>query len=168
MAFKQANSAGSTWIALKRAKISCRTRTSAMVDVFPLTICDGSDTTNNGEVSRGNDHWIAHKRNSSVHASSRRITWKKIFAFLMRLKVLDEFEPLKIKNKQATLFGRCPWCNGYRRRKWTRWHEFKSWTRLIVFHIALIPKGKVWIQLFSLQLWVNCRADWFLQHWWGN
>ena len=27
------------------------------------------------------------------------------------------------------------------------------------FHIALIPLGKVWIQLFSLQLWVNCRAD---------
>ena len=30
---------------------------------------------------------------------------------------------------------------------------------LIVFHIALIPLGKVWIQLFSLQLWVNSRAD---------
>ena len=53
----------------------------------------------------------------------------------------------------------CPWCNGYRRRKWTRWHEFKSWTRLIAFHIALIPLGKVWIQLFSLQLWVNSRLD---------
>ena len=39
---------------------------------------------------------------------------------------------------------------------------------LIVFHIALIPLGKVWIQLFSLQLWVNSRADWFLQPWWGN
>ena len=38
---------------------------------------------------------------------------------------------------------RCPWCNGYRRRKWTRRHEFKSWTRLIAFHIALIPLGKV-------------------------
>ena len=38
-----------------------------------------------------------------------------------------------------------PWCNGYRRRKWTRRHEFKSWTRLIAFHIALIPLGKVWI-----------------------
>ena len=37
---------------------------------------------------------------------------------------------------------RCPWCNGYRRRKWTRRHEFKSWTRLIAFHIALIPLGK--------------------------
>ena len=29
----------------------------------------------------------------------------------------------------------------------------------IAFHIALIPLGKLWIQLFSLQLWVNCRAD---------
>ena len=54
---------------------------------------------------------------------------------------------------------RCPWCNGYRRRKWTRWHEFKSWTRLITFHIALIPLRKVWIQLFSLPLWVNSRAN---------
>ena len=43
----------------------------------------------------------------------------------------------------------CPWCNGYRRRKWTRRYEFKSWTRMIAFHIALIPLGKVWIQLFS-------------------
>ena len=38
---------------------------------------------------------------------------------------------------------RCPWCNGYRRRIWTRRYEFKSWTRLIAFHIALIPLGKV-------------------------
>ena len=30
---------------------------------------------------------------------------------------------------------------------------------LIAFHIALIPLGKVWIQLFSFQLWVNSRAD---------
>ena len=55
--------------------------------------------------------------------------------------------------------GKCPWCNGYRRRIWTRRHEFKSWTRLIAFHIALIPLGKVRIQLFSLQLLVNSRAD---------
>ena len=34
-------------------------------------------------------------------------------------------------------------CNGNRRRKWTRRHEFKSGTRLIAFHIALIPLGKV-------------------------
>ena len=37
----------------------------------------------------------------------------------------------------------CPWCNGYCRRKWTRRLEFKSWTRMIAFHIALIPLGKV-------------------------
>ena len=54
---------------------------------------------------------------------------------------------------------RCPWCNGYRRRIWTRRHEFKSWTSLIAFHIALIPLGMVWIQIFSLKLWVNSRAD---------
>ena len=36
-------------------------------------------------------------------------------------------------------------------------------SRLIAFHIALIPLGKVWIQLFSLQLWVNSRADLVLQ-----
>ena len=65
-------------------------------------------------------------------------------------------------------FWRCPWCNGYRRRKWTRWHEFNSWTRLIEFHITLIPFGKVWIELFSLQLRVNSRADWVFQPWWGN
>ena len=54
---------------------------------------------------------------------------------------------------------RFPWCSRYRRRKWTRRYEFKSWTILIAFHIALIPLGKVWIQLFSLQLWVSSRTD---------
>ena len=37
--------------------------------------------------------------------------------------------------------------------------EFKSWARLIAFHISLIPLGKVWIQLFSLQLWVIWKSD---------
>ena len=54
---------------------------------------------------------------------------------------------------------RCPWCNGYRRRKWTRRYEFKFCLRLVAFHIALIPLGKVWIQIFSLKLWVNSWAD---------
>ena len=50
-------------------------------------------------------------------------------------------------------------CNGYRHRIWARRHEFKSWTWLIAFHIALISLGKVGIQLFSLQQWVNSRTD---------
>ena len=33
---------------------------------------------------------------------------------------------------------------------------------------STIPLGKVWIQLFSLQLWVNSRTNWVLQPWWGN
>ena len=65
----------------------------------------------------------------------------------------------------VTALGKCPWCNGYHRKKSTRLRVFKSWTRLIAFHIVLIPLGKVWIQLFSLQLWVNSRADWVLQPW---
>ena len=69
---------------------------------------------------------------------------------------------------EKPVFRRGPWCNDYRRRTWTWRHEFKSWTRLIAFHIALIPLGKVWIQIFSLQLWVNSRADCVLQPWWGN
>ena len=69
---------------------------------------------------------------------------------------------------QSWIINSLQWCNGYRRRKWTRRQEFKSWTRLIAFHIALIPLGKVWIQLFSLQQWVNSRTDWVLQPWLGN
>ena len=75
-----------------------------------------------------------------------------------------EFPPVnwcECNSKYDTVYNdrRCLWCNGYRRRMWTRRHEFKSWTNLITFHIALIPLGKVWIQLFSLQLGVNSRAD---------
>ena len=43
------------------------------------------------------------------------------------------------------VYWRCLWCNGYRCRNWTRRYVFKSSTRLIAFHIALIPLGKVWI-----------------------
>ena len=67
---------------------------------------------------------------------------------------------MRYMNWSTNFRWRCPWCNGYRRRKWTRWHEFKSWTWLIAFHLALIPVGKEWIRLFSLQLWVNSRVDW--------
>ena len=68
-------------------------------------------------------------------------------------------EPVIVGAQGVIKKGTDKWCNGYGRRKWIRRYEFKSWTRLIAFHIALIPLGKVWIQLFSLQLWVNSRAD---------
>ena len=86
-------------------------------------------------------------------------------------KYLDlAWELKKQWNMKVTItpIMRCLWCNGYRSRKWTRRSEFKSWTRMIAFHIALIPLGKEWIQLFSLQLWVNSRTDSVLQPWWGN
>ena len=91
---------------------------------------------------------------------------RKSFSFFFFLCIFD-IRVLSIFVLIITLDWWWPWCNGYRRRKWTQWHEFKSWTRLIAFHVALIPSGKVWIQLFSLQLWVNSRTDWVLQPWWG-
>ena len=63
---------------------------------------------------------------------------------------------------------RCPWGYCYRCRKWTRWHEFKSWMKLMAFHIALILFRKVWIQLFSFQLYLDSRVDWVLLHCIGN
>ena len=54
------------------------------------------------------------------------------------------------------------WLNGYRRRKWTRWAEFKSRMRLFEFHLVLIPLGKELIELFSLHLWINNWAEWAL------
>ena len=36
---------------------------------------------------------------------------------------------------------RCPWCNGYRRRNWTRRHEFKSWTDCISHSTNTLGKG---------------------------
>ena len=51
------------------------------------------------------------------------------------------------------------WCNGYRPRKWTQSPEFKSWTRLLAFHITLTFLGKICNQLSSLQLRIKSRID---------
>ena len=42
----------------------------------------------------------------------------------------------------SSALWRCPWCSRYRRRKYTRWHEFKSWTRLIAFSHSTNTLGK--------------------------
>ena len=56
--------------------------------------------------------------------------------------ILHISQTLGLESHYQTKF-RCPWCNCYRRRKWTRRHEFKFWTTLTAFHIALIPMGEV-------------------------
>ena len=52
-----------------------------------------------------------------------------------------------------------PRWNGYCRGIRTGRPKFKSWTRLLAFRLLLIPFRKSLTQLFSLQLWVNSRAD---------
>ena len=81
---------------------------------------------------------------------------------IVRIVSLSSCRRTKVKKLiNRSYFWKCLWCNGYRHRKWIRRHKFKSWTRLIAFHIALIPLGKAWIQVFSFRLWVNSWADWF-------
>ena len=92
--------------------------------------------------------------------SGKRYLKKDLPSLRKAVKVMRSEATTEERNKVRF---RCPWCTGYRRWKWTRRHEFNSWTRLIAFDIALIPLGKVWIQLFSLQLWANSRTDWVLQ-----
>ena len=126
---------------------------------------------------------LSHTTLSSQANELRGIFFKEVFAWYYILRRYDSawiciwlynkmtasiINTLALKTLILQLNMRCPRCNGYRRRKWRRRHEFKSSSRLIAFHIALIPLGKIWIQLFSLQLWVNSRADCVLQLWWGN
>ena len=98
-------------------------------------------------------------RSILVHFSSSFFSWRFVYIYTYIYIYIYIRAPQFIYIYIYIYELRCPWCNYYRRSKWTRRHEFKSWTRLIAFHIALIPVGKVWIQLFSLQLWVNSRAD---------
>ena len=67
-----------------------------------------------------------------------------ICLFLHRMKRKLNWSKCNLKRRS--------WCNSYRRMKWIRQHVFKFRTRLFAFHIAVIPLGKVWIQLFSPQL----------------
>ena len=80
-----------------------------------------------------------------THIYTRAHTFKCIRGVLVTIEgnVYSDQRSNLDKAICISYIGRCPWCNGYRRRKWTRRHEFKSWTRLIAFHIALIPLIKV-------------------------
>ena len=117
----------------------------------------------------GSRPWVWQQDSAPAHKSKETQAWlqKECYdfvpfsycPFLTDLNPLDYFIWSYVENITNMTFQRYPWCSRYRRRKWTRRYEFKSWTKLIAFHIALIPLGKVWIQLFSLQLWVNSRID---------
>ena len=55
----------------------------------------------------------------------------------------DRFSYKRYRAQSVLLFtNSCPWCNCYRRRKWTRRHEFKSSTRLIAFSHSTNTLGK--------------------------
>lgn len=81
IAFKQANSAGSTPTALNLCNVSERVRTSdATWHPLPFgwVTARWSATENNGLPSSGRHHWTAFSRNSSLQLSSNSITCTNI------------------------------------------------------------------------------------------
>ena len=61
----------------------------------------------------------------------------------------------EIKRSTYTWLLTYIWNNGYRCSKWSRWPEFYTWTWLFAYHIVLTSLGKLWIQQFSLWLYMN-------------
>ena len=61
---------------------------------------------------------------------------KHMRVFTIKTKLNNTIWLLNLFKQNGKIYifiRRCPWCNGYHHRKWTRQHEFKSWTRLIAF-----------------------------------
>ena len=62
------------------------------------------------------------------------------FLFLLFFKIFV-FAGFILMTLIHTTFIWCLWCNGYRRRNWTRRHEFKSWIDCISHSTNTLGKG---------------------------
>ena len=67
------------------------------------------------------------------------LAYKSTSKFWVRLDVTQDFKYCSTPIHRVNYI----WCNVYHHKKWTCRQEFKSWTRLIAFHIAPILLGKV-------------------------
>ena len=81
----------------------------------------------------GNKCLILNRTVSDRYQQLKPFDWVETIA----IQLWKQISSNSFKNEITDLLytRRCPWCNGYRRRKWTRRLEFKSWTRLIAFHV---------------------------------
>lgn len=132
-AFMQANSVGSTANDLKRPRVSCSARTSrAAGSSFPGA---GSGTASSGQLSRGMDHWMAQSRNSSLHASSNRITWGE------QGEPQGPCQPQSLQDLQPPqLVGLKSICEGTLRMLW-RCSSHPDW--LLLFLGFLLPHRQI-------------------------
>ena len=80
--------------------------------VYSVCVCEGT--------------CVVRSLTGYVNVSNVATVWARKIPYLFLYVIITK----ELRN------GRCLWCNGYRRRKWIQRHEFKSWTRLIVFHIT--------------------------------
>ena len=94
-----------------------------------------SSPENLPEAMDDRDEWWEIFR--EIFASSATWWLWHIYIYIYIYIKFSFIRSIDVRNTIVTPW-RCPRCNCYRRRKWTRRPEFKSWTRLIAFHIALI------------------------------
>ena len=111
------------------------------------------------------EYWIMEKKKKKKNRIDIN-RWMMMFQFLGNIE-MDSPQSLcatirHFSNWQLLTSHeqrRCPWCFGGACGVMVIIVGNRHGnTRLIAFHIVLIHLGKVWIQLFSLQLWVNSRA----------
>ena len=79
-----------------------------------------------------------HERSKMYFEALKNCGFKEEFIYLEPKKMKPNNNDL-YKDKETT--DRCPWCNGYCRRIWTRRHEFKSWTSCISHSTNTLGKG---------------------------
>ena len=89
-----------------------------------------------------NDHVTINETNSNlfllrtwIEASVSFIIYKCIA--IKRQRKIHHY----IERDKSTTPTRCPWCNGYRHRIWTRRYEFNSWTDCISNSTNTLEKG---------------------------
>ena len=101
---------------------------------------------------------VADTKGQSDLWNVARIEISLFAQFLMNIcSEVGIYQAKRLKSKSHRLLKWVWFClwrhslyNGYHCRKWTRQPKFKSWMRLLAFHMVLIPWEKIWIQLFSL------------------
>lgn len=174
IAFRQANSVGSTVRALKRLKTSSKICRSAVRRLI-LACCgvERSGRDKRGQLSMGRDHWMAHRRNISLQASSRRITWgfhrnehlislthypymlKKHFKMQIHKEKISVYRPHLVTKWQVSKHRQifCP----------LDWHEEESCRCLIhILWTAGGIRGQTAVEGSEVPLWICCHINIFL------
>ena len=87
------------------------------ISVLPARY-DDDDDDDDDDIYSERESWMFWYRFNAI---------LKFVAELIKILESEPNDNIEIYNLQYNNIWRCPWCNGYRRRKWTR----RKWTRTL-------------------------------------